>query len=82
MGKLLVFLPLLLLCLAAGWAIGRAETKRAVALATAHIQPVLTAARGLARADWLNQPSDAAYQARELQLALDLYDEDQRKALE
>ena len=81
MAKVLVFLPMLLLCLAAGWSMGRSETKRAVARATAHVQPVLTAARALASSDWINKPSDAAYQARELQLALELYDEDQRKAL-
>jgi hypothetical protein len=81
MARLLVFVPLLLLFAAAGWALGRSETKRAVQQATAHLQPVLTAARLLAKTDWLNNPSDAAYRARELQLALDIYDEDQRKAL-
>ena len=81
MVKVLAFLPLLILCVVAGWMVGRAERKRAVQLATVHVQPVLTAARVLAKTDWLNNPSDAAYQARELQLAIDMYDEDQRKAL-
>ncbi len=82
MGRALAFLPLLILCVGAGWMVGRAERRRAAQLATAHVQQVLTAARLLAKTDWLKNPSDAAYQARELQLALDMYDEDQRKALE
>lgn len=81
MGRLLVFLPLLILCVAAGWLIGRAEAQRAVQRATAHLHDVLTAARVAAQIDWIQQPTDAAYAARELRLALDLYDEDQRKAL-
>jgi hypothetical protein len=82
MVRVLGFLPLLILCIGAGWMLGRADRRRAVQLATAHVQPVLTAARVLAKTDWLKNPSDAAYQARELQLAIDMYDEDQRKALE
>lgn len=81
MGRVLVVLPLLLLGFGLGWSLGRAETKRAVARATAHLQSVLTAARMIGTVDWLKNPSEAAYQSRELQLALDMYDEDQRKAL-
>lgn len=81
MGRVLVFLPMLLLCLGVGWSLGRSQTKRAVEQATAHFQQVLTAARLVASTDWLKRPDDAAYRSRELQLALDLYDEDQRKAL-
>lgn len=82
MGRLiLLFVPLLVLCFFGGLAVGRAGKKRAVSQATSNIRPLVAAVRQLDGIDFLGSPADANYRIQNVQLALDTYDDDQRRAL-
>lgn len=82
MGRLIVlFIPLLVLCFGGGFLVGRAGKKRAIEQAGSNVRSVLAAARNMTDLDWLGRPADANLKVQSLQLALDEYDANQRKAL-
>ena len=82
MGRLLILLvPLAVLLFVGGYQVGKTGKKRAIAQATEHIRPVVAAARNLATLNWLSDPQSASLARQETLMAVDLYDQDQRKAL-
>lgn len=82
MGPLLILLvPLGVLLFGGGFQVGRAGKKKAISQATTNIRPVVVAARNLATLDWLSDPQSANLARQETLMAIDLYDQDQRKAL-
>lgn len=82
MGRLLILLvPLAVLLFFGGVQVGRAGKKRAIEQAGSNVRSVLAAARNMTDIDWMGRPADASLKVQSLQLALDEYDANQRKAL-
>jgi hypothetical protein len=81
-GRLLILLvPLALLLFGGGFMVGRAGRRKAVFLATSNVRPVVQAARNLATLNWLSDPESASLARQETLMAIDQYDQDQRRAL-
>jgi hypothetical protein len=78
---LIVFVPLLLLVFFSGTWLGRNSRRREVERAADSVRPLIAAARSLAAADWVSSPNDTAVRVAGLELALEEYDDAQRRAL-